>query len=74
MRAFAIQNSVKVVMVEKLPDAKKVLIVDCADYDAYKSLPVGVSFDGTMYGLTGWNSDRGHGYYREGAALALGVN
>lgn len=46
------------------------LEVDCADYDAYAALPRVVEKDGELFGLTGWNSDRGVACYKTGVPLA----
>jgi hypothetical protein len=48
----------------------RVLETDCADYDAFAALPRVVERDGVMFGLTGWNSDRGMAYYKNWIALA----
>ena len=46
------------------------LVVDCRDFDHYKLLPDVVSFEGAIYGKTGWNSDNGAAYYRNAPRLA----
>lgn len=46
------------------------LETDCADYDALKTLPKVVQFDGRTYGQTGWNSDRGVAYYSTSKSVA----
>ena len=46
----------------------RVLETDCADYDAYTALPRVVERDGVLFGLTGWNSDRGMAYYKSNTA------
>lgn len=53
----------------KLPDCR-CLEVDCADFDAYKDLPKAVEFNGALFGLTGWNSDRCMAYYKSGMPMA----
>lgn len=49
------------------------LETNCGDYDAYMALPRVVEKDGTRFGLTGWNSDRGVAYYKSTAATARAV-
>ncbi len=49
------------------------LEVDCADHDTYMSLPRVVEKDGDLFGLTGWNSDRGMAYYKTGVPFARTV-
>jgi hypothetical protein len=46
------------------------LVVECADYDVYATLPRVVEYKGATYGLTGWNSDRGQAYYRDDVQVA----
>jgi hypothetical protein len=47
--------------------------VSCPDFDAYQALPQAVSYNGTLMGLTGWNSDTGHVYYQSNALLVKKV-
>jgi hypothetical protein len=51
-------------------DGETFLHVDCADYSVFSSLPQVVECDGTICGLTGWNSDHGEAYYKSGALIA----
>lgn len=51
-----------------------VLETNCSDFDAYKALPDVVSYEGIVCGKTGWNSDRGHGYYKSTAKVALPIS
>lgn len=51
-------------------DGVSCLSVDCPDYDAYKALPVALTYEGTVHGKTGWNSDINMAYYKSTALLA----
>ncbi len=53
----------------QLPSAE-VLEVDCKSADLFDSLPAVVSFQGRLFGKTGWNSDRNRAYYRTDALIA----
>jgi hypothetical protein len=56
-----------------LPDCQ-CLEVDCAEHDAFEALPRVVEMGGTLFGLTGWNSDRGVAYYKDTVAVAQAVD
>jgi len=62
--ALAIRNF------ETLPDGVRVLMTDCADYEALKALPTAIEFNNETYGRTGWNSDRKIAYFRTDAKTA----
>lgn len=47
------------------------LEVPVRDYDDVKALSPGLSYNGLVYGQTGWNSDRGIAYYSTRKAFAL---
>jgi len=49
---------------EVLPNGVTVLTTSCVDLYRYSALPDVVSYDGSDFGLTGWNSDRGLAYYK----------
>ena len=68
--ATAILNSLVVLNSGNLGDCRFVT-VSCADFSIYKTLPAAVTFQGSAYGLTGWNSDAGLAYYRTGQPFAL---
>lgn len=51
----------------------RVLETDCMRYDAYLGLPRVVERTGVLFGLTGWNSDRGVAYYKDTAMLGQAV-
>lgn len=55
-------------------EGTKELVVACADHDAYQALPQVVSYDGDVYGRTGWNSDQCVAYYRLDAHVARAVH
>lgn len=42
---------------------------NCADYSAYRSLPVAIEVQGKVLGKTGWNSDTGIACYKEKVLL-----
>ena len=48
-----------------------VVETECPDYDTFRSLPGAVSFEGRVYGRSGWNSDTGRCYYRSDAKFAI---
>jgi hypothetical protein len=50
-----------------------VLETSCADFDTLKTLPQVVSYEGIVCGMTGWNSDRGHAYYKSKVKIALPI-
>ena len=47
-------------------EGKTCAMVDCHDYDHFRTLPDVVSYAGVMMGKTGWNSDTGHAHYQSG--------
>jgi len=71
--ATAILNSLVVLYSDTSPDGERGLTVSCADFSVYKVLPAAVTCEGIAYGLTGWNSDRGHAYYKTGQRLAVAL-
>lgn len=54
-------------------DNELVLETSCPDFDTLKTLPQVVSYEGIVCGMTGWNSDRGHAYYKSKVKVALPV-
>ncbi len=44
-------------------------MVDCHDYDHFRTLPEVVSYNGVMMGKTGWNSDTNHAHYQSNAQV-----
>lgn len=57
---------------ETMPDGAMVVTISLADgFESYKRLPQALSYDGRLYGKTGWNSDLMVCYYRDDAAMAL---
>lgn len=66
-----IKGAVRVIVAEQF-DGGTCLTVDCSNgYDDFKSLPQAVTFNGKVFGKTGWNSDRGVAYYRDDEMVAL---
>jgi len=49
------------------------LEVDCVDYEHYSKLPRLVRKNGVMFGLTGWNSDRGIACYKDRVITAKAI-
>ncbi len=47
--------------------------VACYDYDDFRKLPAGLSYEGKIFGKTGWNSDHGRAYYKVGAKFATAI-
>lgn len=37
------------------------------DYESYRAMPNGLTYEGKTYRKTAWNSDTGRVYYREGS-------
>ena len=70
--ATAILNSLVVLNQDVLP-GEAILTVSCADFSVYKTLPAAVTYGGIAYGRTGWNSDRGHAYYKTGQRFAVAL-
>lgn len=48
-------------------------VVDCSDFDYFKSLPQAVSYNGILCGKSGWNSDKNEAYYQSNASLVRKV-
>jgi len=42
---------------------------NCADYDAWRALPVAIEVQGKVLGKAGWNSDTGIACYKEKVLL-----
>lgn len=59
-------------------EAEFVAETDCADYEAFCSLPAAIEIPGTVHkiilGKTGWSSDRGIACYKEGVTLGKMVD
>jgi hypothetical protein len=72
MKATAIA-AIEVLEIQIVP-GDLILITSCPDYDAFESLPRAVNYEGRTFGLTGWNSDRGHGYYKTSRKFATPLN
>jgi len=67
-------EAVAILEIECIPEeGLACAIVRCRDYDDYCALPDALRIDGATYGLTGWNSDRGHAYYRTDCCLGFSV-
>lgn len=49
----------------------RLLETDCRDYDHYCNLPDVVEYQGTIFGKTGWNSDKQLAYYSSAARIAF---
>lgn len=45
------------------------ILVHCNDYDHYKKLPSVISYNGTLCGKTGWNSDTNRCCYQSSATI-----
>lgn len=51
-------------VVVQVLEGKTCAIVECHDYDHYRTLPDIVSYEGVMMSKTGWNSDTNHAHYQ----------
>lgn len=69
MKSSIVQGAI-VITAHHIIEGETVLETACRDYDHYKTLPAVVSYEGTVCGLTGWNSDRGYACYKSGAKVA----
>lgn len=49
------------------------IMVYCPDYDHFRQLPQVVSYQGTLCGKTGWNSDSGRAAYQSNAQVVKKV-
>ncbi len=72
MKAQVVEGAI-VITAHHVIDGEVVIETTCRDYDHYKSLPDVVSFEGTVCGKTGWNSDREYACYKSGAKVAMKV-
>ena len=70
MQAQPIDNAITVTQSGHI-DGIRWLYVDCDNYEHYKTLPQAVDYQGLVYGLTGWNSDRCIACYQTNAKLAF---
>jgi len=61
---FTIQNH------ETLPNGVNVIILPLGEGVTFSKLPQVISYEGRLYGKTGWNSDRQVCYYRDDAHIA----
>jgi len=64
-------DGVVIQSIEKLPSGVTVLIVPCADWDVFRTLPNIVEYDNQLYGRSAWNSDRYIAYYRSDCKVAV---
>lgn len=67
--ATPVTDAIRILAVEKC-DGTTFLTIDCRDWDVMRGLPKLVSFDGRVFGKTGWNSDRGIAYYSDAVRIA----
>lgn len=51
----------------------RILETDCRDFDHYSTLPEAVTFQGRVYGKTGWSSDTGRACYKTAARIAFPI-
>ena len=67
MNVTPVTDALTVKRVEDLSDwyvgSNRFVVLECGDYDAFRSLPRAVVYDGEVYARTGWNSDRREVYY-----------
>ena len=52
-------------------EGNRIFETNCLDFDAFKALPKAASLDGTVYALTGWNSDTCRACYKTGFKVAF---
>jgi hypothetical protein len=70
MNATAINNAITVITYGILPCGARYVVTPCDGYEGFDKLPKGISFDGTTYGLAGWDSDRNTACFRTDATIA----
>lgn len=51
-------------------EGELIALVDCSDYDGYKSLPDSIKFQDKVLGKTGWSSDHNYACYKECVLMA----
>ena len=72
MQAEAIKNAIIIKRIDILPLSEvKVIITECVNWRAFEKLPKAVFFDGEIFGLSGWNSDKYIAYYRNDKLVAF---
>ena len=70
MQASIVRNSV-MLQSTAIIEGVLCLVVDCADFDAYKGLPAALSYEGRVCGKTGWNSDKNVAYFQSNRTVAF---
>jgi hypothetical protein len=55
-------------------DGETILIGDCADYEAYTKLPKVLLWEGALYSLTGWNSDKHYACWKITQRIAMPIH
>ena len=51
----------------------RIVETTCRDYDHYCTLPEAVTYNGMVYGKTGWSSDTGMACYKTAARIAFPI-
>jgi hypothetical protein len=69
MQASVVRNSV-MLQSTAIIEGTLCLVVDCADFDAYKDLPAALSYNEVVCGKTGWNSDKNVAYFQSNRSIA----
>jgi hypothetical protein len=49
----------------------RIIETDCHDYAQYSTLPEVVTYQGRLFGKTGWSSDTGRACYKSAARIAM---
>ena len=73
MQSQSLQNAVNIITSETLPCGAKCLTTDCDGHEGFFRLPKAVLFEGRVYGLSGWNSDKNKAYFRTDKQVAFGI-
>lgn len=50
-----------------------ILVGPCVDFDAFARLPTALRWEDQLFALTGWNSDKGEAYWKQGVSLLASV-
>lgn len=69
--AQSIPQSYKILNYGTFPEGDKFIEVNCIDYSMFCGLPGAMEYDGSVYALTGWNSDRQVACYKTNVLFGL---
>jgi hypothetical protein len=67
--ATSLPQTFKVLNAGTFPEGDSFIEISCIGYEAFTALPAGMKYDGKVYALTGWNSDRQTACYKTDVKL-----